>query len=233
MPDAPFRERTRELERTRDLLRLMPAAGSRALDVGSRDGHIARHMAKRIAEVVAVDLVCPPHRAVAHPVHARQCQGNATQLPFETTTVDYVQCSTEVLEHIPSTNLALMCEEFQRVCAGRLLVGVPYWQDLRVGRLTCTACGQHNPPGDTCTRSTRSGWRPCFPIFESSSRRSSARRATSPTSFRASCSIWPETPMAPTGRRNRVSTAARRLPCRRREPCSRRYARSSVSGRLR
>ena len=38
------------------------------------------------------------------------------------------------------------CAELSRVCGGQLLVGVPFQQDIRVGRTTCCHCGMHNPP---------------------------------------------------------------------------------------
>jgi hypothetical protein len=33
-----------------------------------------------------------------------------------------------------------------RVSAGPIVIGVPYRQDLRLGRTTCSACGETNPP---------------------------------------------------------------------------------------
>src|SRR6266540_122245 len=61
------------------------------------------------------------------------------------TALDLVFCA-EVIEHIPSRTLARACGELSRVAREYLLIGVPYKQDLRVGRLTCHACGKKNPP---------------------------------------------------------------------------------------
>lgn len=53
----------------------------------------------------------------------------------------------EVLEHIDGPALATVCAELVRVSKGYVLVGVPYKQDTRFGRLlTCSSCGTHNPP---------------------------------------------------------------------------------------
>ena len=38
------------------------------------------------------------------------------------------------------------CRELARVTKQHLIVGVPYRQDIRVGRTTCSRCGKINPP---------------------------------------------------------------------------------------
>jgi hypothetical protein len=42
--------------------------------------------------------------------------------------------------------LGQACSELGRVAKDYLLIGVPYKQDIRVGRTTCSACGKENPP---------------------------------------------------------------------------------------
>lgn len=135
-----YRASPSEKERTEDLLRLMPSSGDVALDVGARDGHFSRMLAERFETVVALDLSAP---SIDEP-HVVCVQGNATKLGFASRSVDFVLCA-EVLEHIPPQLLPLACGELQRVCRGKLLIGVPYRQDLRLGRLTCSHCGQVNP----------------------------------------------------------------------------------------
>lgn len=130
-----------EQERTRDLVALMPAVGGTALDVGANDGHFSLILAERFDKVIALDLEKP---AISHP-KVVCVQGNAAQLELPDDSIDFVFCA-EVLEHIPSAVLEAVCRELERVCKGKLLVGVPYRQDLRVGRTTCYSCMGKNPP---------------------------------------------------------------------------------------
>lgn len=123
------------------ILDLMPTSGKIALDVGARDGYYSRVLAERFDRVVALDLEKPE---ISHP--KIQCvQGNAAAMNFEAGHFDLVLC-TEVLEHIPTPVLPAVCRELVRVSSGRVLVGVPYRQDTRIGRTTCASCKGVNPP---------------------------------------------------------------------------------------
>jgi hypothetical protein len=67
------------------------------------------------------------------------------KLKFASNAFDMVFCA-EVLEHIPPNLLATACGELARVSKEYVLIGVPYKQDIRVGRTTCSTCGNVNPP---------------------------------------------------------------------------------------
>lgn len=119
----------------------MPVSGEHALDIGARDGHFSKLMAERFNSVTALDLSEP---SISHP--KIQCvAGNAAALQFADSTFDFVFCA-EVFEHIPTTLLANACQEIERVSNNRILIGVPYKQDIRVGWTTCYSCGKQNPP---------------------------------------------------------------------------------------
>jgi hypothetical protein len=49
-----------------------------------------------------------------------------------------------VLEHIPDLEQA--AQEIVRVSRHEVIIGVPYKQDVRLGRTTCHFCGRSNPP---------------------------------------------------------------------------------------
>lgn len=136
-----YRASPAEQERIEDLFRHVPARGHRALDVGTRDGFLAKLLAKRCSEVVALDLELP---AIDHP-RIIPVKGNAAALPYPNDHFDIVLCA-EVLEHIPPAILPKVCAELRRVAADILVIGVPYRQDLRIGRTVCNKCGAINPP---------------------------------------------------------------------------------------
>lgn len=136
-----YRSSEAEQSRASDILRLLPSGCAAALDVGARDGYFSRLLAQRVLSVTALDLEMP---SIDDP--RVQCiQGDVTRMQFADDTFDLVVC-TEVLEHIDPHVLDRACSELTRVCRGHLLVGVPFRQDVRVGRTTCRHCGTHNPP---------------------------------------------------------------------------------------
>jgi SAM-dependent methyltransferase len=69
--------------------------------------------------------------------------GDVRRLQFPDRSFDLILCA-EVLEHVPNPEIA--AREISRVAAGRVVVGVPYRQDTRVGRVTCQSCGTISPP---------------------------------------------------------------------------------------
>ena len=130
-----------EKQRTEDLVRLFPKSGKVALDIGARDGHFSLLLADNFESVIALDLLKPEVK------HSKvQCvEGNAANLDFDTRFMDFLFCA-EVLEHIPTEILAVVCHEIERVSNDKILIGVPYRQDTRTGRMTCGSCGHMNPP---------------------------------------------------------------------------------------
>lgn len=136
-----YRASSSEKQRTEDLLRHFPDSGEVALDIGARDGHFSRLLADRFNTVIALDLSEPQ---ISHP-GVTCVAGNAVSLQFPDDSMDFVFCA-EVLEHIPTSILAKVCQEIERVSRHRILIGVPYKQDIRSGRTTCQACGEVNPP---------------------------------------------------------------------------------------
>lgn len=136
-----YRASSAEKQRTDDLLRLFPSSGKVALDIGARDGHFSLLLTERFDRVIALDLSRPE---IDHP--QVQCvRGNAAALEFADKSMDFVFCA-EVLEHIPPAILATVCQEIERVASAKILIGVSYRQDIRMGRTNCTACGKTNPP---------------------------------------------------------------------------------------
>lgn len=130
-----------ERERVGVLMQMLPSRCSSVLDIGCRDGFITRQLADRIAQVTALDLQLP--RIDDPRIHCMS--GNAAELPFPDGSFDLVFCA-EVIEHIPSPALERACHEMARVSRQHVLIGVPYRQDLRQGRTTCSHCGGISPP---------------------------------------------------------------------------------------
>jgi len=141
-PTAPqdrYHSTGTEQDREADLRRLIPNGYGSAIDAGARDGFYSLILADQFESVIALDLSKPP---VEHP-RVTAVTGDLTRLPYPDGSFDVVFC-TEVLEHIPQLENA--CSEIVRVCRYEAIIGVPYRQDVRIGRTTCPSCGAKSPP---------------------------------------------------------------------------------------
>lgn len=127
-----------EQARIADLLRLAPTGRASLLDIGARDGHLSRRLAAQFACVTAIDLERPTWSYPGIVTAA----GDVTRLTYPDRAFDVVFCS-EVLEHVPALEQA--CSEIARVARHEILIGVPYRQDTRLGRVTCGHCGRTSP----------------------------------------------------------------------------------------
>jgi hypothetical protein len=138
---AKYRQSPLEQARIADLLRILPVWRSTLLEIGARDGFISSLLAEHFARVTALDVVMP------HIEDSRviPVQSDATRLAFRDNSFDVV-CCLEVLEHINPLLLSVACREIARVARHAVIIGVPYLQDLRIGRTTCANCGCVNPP---------------------------------------------------------------------------------------
>ena len=141
---AEYRNSDSESVRTKDLMRHIRSVSDRKqkiLEIGARDGHFSVLLKDHFANVTALDLNKP--NIQKEKVHC--VQGDVTDLAFNDNSFDSVLCA-EVLEHIPPPKLEEACKELTRVAKKHLIIGVPYKQDIRVGRTTCYSCGKKNPP---------------------------------------------------------------------------------------
>jgi SAM-dependent methyltransferase len=137
---SDYRRSLPEQTRISDLFRLAPNKGRVALDIGARDGYLSKGLADRFNPTIALDLRRPN---IKHP-NVECVQADAGKLPFADDTFDLVLCA-EVLEHIRGALLPAVCREIARVANGTVVIGVPYMQDIRVGRTTCATCSTINP----------------------------------------------------------------------------------------
>ena len=149
----------REALRIDSLEAMLPDGISSLLEIGSRDGRVTRMLVQHSQTVTALDLEVP-----SLSLERVTCvQGDVTRLQFADESFDCVVC-TEVLEHVPSLGQA--CAELARVTKKWLLVGVPYDQDLRLGRMTCAECGRVNPPYGHVNRFSEARLEACFPSLK-------------------------------------------------------------------
>ena len=128
-----------EQQRAEDLLQLLPRGRNTILEIGARDGYHTRRLTEIFGAVTALDIRKPEFEIP----QVTRVQGDITQLSFPDRCFDCVLCA-EVLEHVRDVERA--AHEIARVARYDVLIGVPYRQDTRVGRLTCTSCGEINPP---------------------------------------------------------------------------------------
>lgn len=136
-----YRQSDLEQKRIGDLMRLLPQRGEGVLDVGARDGYISILLTQLFDRVTALDLETP---RIKHD-NVTCVKGDITALQFPDNYFDAVLCA-EVLEHIPPSLLPKACKELARVTRSKVVIGVPYKQDTRLGRTTCSRCGEQNPP---------------------------------------------------------------------------------------
>ena len=138
---STYRGSEKEQQRSRSLFKLVRRGGDSVLDIGTRDGYFAILLAEQFSSVTALDLVKPDIRHSS----IRCVSGNLKCLPFPDDSFDLVFCA-EVLEHVPPPLLKQACSEITRVTRRDVIIGVPYKQDIRVGRTTCRTCKRENPP---------------------------------------------------------------------------------------
>jgi Methyltransferase domain len=156
-----YRSSASERMRVADLMRLLPGNLDSVLDIGARDGFISKLLAVHFPNVTALDLEEPR----IDDERIRCVKGDVASLNFPDASFDLVFCA-EVIEHIPGRTLVRACGELSRVARAYLLIGVPYKQDLRVGRLTCHACGKKNPPWGHVNSFDENRLKALFPEFE-------------------------------------------------------------------
>jgi SAM-dependent methyltransferase len=127
--------------RVQKFVDMIPSDVNSILEVGARTGCMTSLMCEYHSNITALDLTRP---TLDYPgVHT--VSGDATNLHFPDDAFDVVVCS-QVLEHIPPYLLFKACSELARVAKKYVIIGVPYKQDIRWGRLTCQHCGTINPP---------------------------------------------------------------------------------------
>jgi 2-polyprenyl-3-methyl-5-hydroxy-6-metoxy-1,4-benzoquinol methylase len=130
-----------EKERISEIIKIIPKGYTSLLDVGGRDGYISKCLIKDFKEIYLLDLEKPK---IAEP-NIRPIRGDVTHLEFSRDRFDVVLCA-EVLEHIKPEFLEVACKEIARVCKYYAVIGVPFLQDIRLGRTTCLNCQKRNPP---------------------------------------------------------------------------------------
>ena len=136
-----YRKRPEEQSRINDLMRIVPKGRVSVLDIGARDGYISKKLTEHFSKVTALDLEAPKFQIK----NVSTIHGDVTCLDLADSSFDVVLCA-EVLEHITPAHLLKACQEIGRVAKYEVVIGVPYGQDLRLGRTTCLSCGQINPP---------------------------------------------------------------------------------------
>jgi SAM-dependent methyltransferase len=134
-----YRASEREKARTDDLLRLLPRGRESVLEIGCREGHFSRLLTGIFPRVTALDIEEPTFEFPGVTTVA----GDVTSLDFPDNAFDCTFCA-EVLEHVPDLEKA--CREMIRVTRHEIVIGVPFRQDIRLGRTTCRSCGGINPP---------------------------------------------------------------------------------------
>lgn len=105
-------------------------AGNHRMDIA--EARSSPREGERIANLLGL---VPPGLMTALDVGARD---GFLSVAMTAKVAQVVALGAEALEQV--------CRELARVSRRFVLIGVPFEQDTRYGRLTCQACGHHNPP---------------------------------------------------------------------------------------
>lgn len=121
---APNLLRRDDYQRWSYTLEQIDPAGS-LLDVGIGVGQfvIAAHESGKFSEVVGVDI--RPHSKLVKAPEIDYHWANAAELPFARNSFEVVTCM-ECLEHMDTDTMLRAIGELRRVCAGRLIMTVPF-----------------------------------------------------------------------------------------------------------
>ncbi len=120
----------------RDLAVLLPKEAESVLDAGCGNGFFLDLLPNRLRKV-GVDRSGEALKDVKHEKH----QSDLSQLPFEDGAFSVVYC-TDVLEHTSNQeSLLKIVRELRRVARDRLIISVPYRENLDAGLLWCKKCG--------------------------------------------------------------------------------------------
>lgn len=118
--------------------------GQRVLNIGVGSGAFERLALKNGIDVYALDPSKQTIDKIRHQLELKDKAraGYAQDIPFETNFFDVVLMS-EVLEHLDDEALSSALPEVFRVLksGGRLLISVPYREDLLVSQVVCPNCG--------------------------------------------------------------------------------------------
>ncbi|MDY6824172.1 MAG: class I SAM-dependent methyltransferase [Thermodesulfobacteriota bacterium] len=161
---SKYRNNSSEIQRIEDLIRIIkPITNTEksVIDIGARDGFLSKQLLGYYERVVAFDL----QPLTIFNENISWVRGDIAAISFKNNSFDLVVC-VEVLEHIPPIFLQVACSELSRICKQYLLIGVPYKQDLRIGRTKCCSCGKRNPPWGHANSFDKTRLMQLFPKFK-------------------------------------------------------------------
>ncbi len=133
-----------EIRRNQTIFELCQVkAGDKILDIGSGRGWFSLHAAEKGAEVTALDLSSENLNKIKEiNPSISVVYGDACEIPIEDMTFDWI-VALEVLEHLEDPKLAIQHWKTMLKPEGRLLVTVPFKEDIRY--TLCIHCNQKTP----------------------------------------------------------------------------------------
>jgi SAM-dependent methyltransferase len=126
---------SKEAERIRQTLEMLPSNVQTVLDAGCGDGRVSSGLIGR-SQVIQLDI---SHSALRRGTNRDGVAGVLTAMPFCDETFDLV-LACEVIEHIPPNLLPEVLREIQRVARKYVLITVPYRETLADAEVRCI-CG--------------------------------------------------------------------------------------------
>jgi SAM-dependent methyltransferase len=130
LPADPFWTR-----KFRAITAMFPEGTAAVLDVGCGDSAFAHLLSDKL-QVVGADRSLTALKLAHSPVVC----SIAEHLPFADDSFDVV-VSSELLEHLPTAQVWEVAAELQRLARKRVIVSVPYRENLRLRYVKCPHCG--------------------------------------------------------------------------------------------
>lgn len=118
-----------------DILDLLPKDVGSILDIGCGDGFLTNALPEDI-DVVGIDIST---QALKH-VKRKKLVGSITDLPFQDNSFDLVMAN-DVIEHLPNDLFKKGLQEIARVARKKIIITVPFKEDLRANIALCKNCG--------------------------------------------------------------------------------------------
>lgn len=124
-----------EKKRLQETIEFIPAGVESILDLGCGDGRLTNQLYRHYPQVIGADISA----TALYYVKGEKVHTSSADLPFKDDSFDLV-ISTELIEHLPLPDFQKTIQEIKRISRRWILIGVPWQEQLALGRSHCANC---------------------------------------------------------------------------------------------